>query len=120
MPEACLEIKKKYHDIQINKRCKIDPKKINLYLKRVNITKPKNKKEQETPKPKIFNKSDYKDYNDLNEDEMQNLIEQFYKYAELKKINLDEFYDIEYYQNNKNIDIVEHYIEVHYVVKEEL
>ena len=121
MPEACNEIKTEYNNIQINKKIKIDPTKVNLYLKKVNITKSKNKKEIiEQPKPKKFNKLDYKDYNELDDDEMKNLIEQFYKYAELKQIDLNEFYDIEYYQNNKNIDITEHYIEVHYVVQEEL
>lgn len=73
-----------------------------------------------TPKQKIFNKLEYKEYNNLDYNEMKNLINIFYDYAKLKNIDLNDFYDVEYYQNNKNIDITEHYIEVHYVVNEEL
>jgi hypothetical protein len=120
MPEACLEIKKEYNNIQINKRIKIDPKKVNLYLKKVKITKSKNKTQdkQEKPKTKIFNKRNYKEYNELNEDEMQNLIKQFYDYAKLKQIDLNNFFDVEYYENNKNSEITEHYIEIYNVVQD--
>ena len=99
-PDACVKIETKYKDTVIKTKNKIDPSKSHLYLKKVNVTKPKKQtKDKETkPRTQPINKGMYKDPADLDDDKINDLVELFIKYCS-GKIDLNEFYDFDFYRN---------------------
>ena len=106
-PDAVITTETKYNDIVIKTKKRIDPTKSNLYLKKVNVTKPKKqaKDTDKEPKPKKqsraqpINKDMFKDPCDLDNDEINDLVKLFIKYC-AGKIDLNDFYDQDGYKDD--------------------
>ena len=98
-PDACVKIETKHNEIIIKTKNKIDPSKSHLYLKKVNVTKPKKQTKDKEPKPraKSINKKMFIDPYDLDNDQIKKLVDLFINYCS-KKIDLNDFYDFDFYR----------------------
>jgi hypothetical protein len=75
-PDAVITTETKHNDIIIKTKKRIDPNKSHIYLKKVNVTKPK---------------------------KQNNLVELFIKYCS-GKIDLNDFYDFDFYRDEPEPD----------------
>ncbi len=106
-PAAVITTETKYNDIVIKTKKRIDPTKSNLYLKKVNVTKPKKQakdtdeepKQKKQPRAKPINKDMFKDPSDLDDTEINDLVELFIKYCK-GKTDLNDFYDFDGYRDD--------------------
>ena len=99
-PDAVITTQTKHNDIVIKTKKRIDPTKSHIYLKKVNVTKPKKTKDKDKetkPRAKPINKAMFRDSYDLSADQINDLVELFIKYC-AGKIDLNEFYDFHYYR----------------------
>ena len=105
-PDAVITTETKHNDIVIKTKKRIDPTKSHIYLKKVNVTKPKKPtedtdgepKQKKQPRAQPINKAMFKDPSDLDDDQINNLVDVFIKYCK-GKIDLNDFYDFDYYRD---------------------
>ena len=107
-PDAFITTETKYNDIVIKTKKKVDATKSHLYLKKISVTKPKKKQKEESdddePKPKSkrtqpISRALFKDAGELSESQISDLVDLFNQFAK-GKIDLNDFYDWDYYQDN--------------------
>ena len=99
-PDAVITTETKHNNIVIKTKKQIDPNKSHIYLKKVNVNKPKKQTKDKEPKPRAqpINKNMFRDPAYLDDDKINDLVELFIKYCS-GKIDLNEFYDFDYYRN---------------------
>ena len=106
-PEAFTTTETRYNDIIIKTKKQIDHTKSHLYLKKISVTKPKKKQkddDDDEPKPKSkrtqpISRALFKDAAELSESQISDLVDLFKQFAK-DKIDLNDFYDADYYQDN--------------------
>lgn len=106
-PDAFITTETKYNDVVIKTKKKIDHTKSHLYLKKISITKAKKQKDDnddEPAKPKSkrtqpISRALFKDVADLSENQISDLVDIFKQFAK-GKVDLNDFYDADYYQDN--------------------
>lgn len=99
-PDVVITTETKHNDIVIKTKKRIDPTKSHIYLKKVNVTKPKKTKDKDKetkPRAKPINKAMFGDPADLDDDQINNLVDVFIKYCK-GKIDLNDFYDFDFYR----------------------
>ena len=104
-PDAVITTETKHNNIVIKTKKQIDPNKSHIYLKKVNVNKPKKQtKDKETkPRTQPINKGMFKDPADLDDDQINNLVDVFIKYCK-GKIDLNDFYDFDFYSDEPEPD----------------